>query len=159
MDFHLFVYVYNSVKSWLVYSSLLLAYDAAAVKKFVGGSIDRQELSRWTIVRVIDFAHVFDAEGLRDDNFLTGLENLLTLFKASLNNRKWRLAVFGSQRKKRERRYLILCNKGKILNSRLSAAKSFFHFCKACFFSFLFDACLCLLMSLSNIVCIYIMCN
>jgi hypothetical protein len=35
---------------------------------------------------------------------LTGLENLLTLFKASLNNRKWRLAVFGSQRKKRERR-------------------------------------------------------
>ncbi len=101
MDFHLFAYVYNSVKSWLVYSSLLLAYDAAAVKKFIGGSIDRQELSRWTIVRVIDFAHVFDAEGLRDDNFLTGLENLLTLFKASLNNRKWRLVVFWFPKKEK----------------------------------------------------------
>ncbi len=68
-------------------SSLLLAYDAAAVKKFVEGVIDRNELGKWIIVRVIDFAHVFPANGERDDNFLSGLENLLTLFKACLNNK------------------------------------------------------------------------
>jgi hypothetical protein len=32
---------------------------------------------------------------------LTGLENLLTLFKASLNNRKWRLAVFWFPKKEK----------------------------------------------------------
>jgi 1D-myo-inositol-tetrakisphosphate 5-kinase/inositol-polyphosphate multikinase len=69
-------------------SSVLLAYDAAAVRKFVRNEIDRTELSRWTIVRIIDFAHVFDAKHERDDNFLTGLENLTTLFKSCLNNRK-----------------------------------------------------------------------
>ena len=69
-------------------SSLLLAYDAAAVRKYVQGTIDRDELCKWIIVRVIDFAHVFDAQGQRDDNFLVGFENLLNLFKACLNNRR-----------------------------------------------------------------------
>lgn len=69
-------------------SSLLLAYDAAVVKKYVEGTIDRSQLGKWISVRVIDFAHVFPAEGERDDNFLSGLENLLTLFKACLNNKE-----------------------------------------------------------------------
>ena len=81
--------VYNDQRKYKMFaSSVLIAYDASAVRKFVRNEIDRTELSRWTIVRVIDFAHVFDAKGQRDDNFLTGLENLTTLFKSSLNNRK-----------------------------------------------------------------------
>jgi hypothetical protein len=31
----------------------------------LAGSIDRRQLSRSVIVRVIDFAHVFDADGER----------------------------------------------------------------------------------------------
>jgi len=81
--------VYNDQRKYKMFaSSVLLAYDAAAVRKFLRNEIDRTELSRWIIVRVIDFAHVFDAKGHRDDNFLTGLENLTTLFKSCLNNRK-----------------------------------------------------------------------
>ena len=80
---------FDQQRSYKMYaSSLLLAYDAAAVKKYVQGTIDRDELCKWIIVRVIDFAHVFDAEGERDDNFLVGFENLLNLFKACLNNQR-----------------------------------------------------------------------
>ena len=81
--------LFNDQRKYKMFaSSLLLAYDAEAVKKFVEGEIDRNELGNWIIVRVIDFAHVFPAEGERDDNFLSGLENLLTLFKACLNNKE-----------------------------------------------------------------------
>ena len=81
--------IYEEQRKYKMFaSSVLLAYDAAAVRKFARNEIDRNELSRWTIVRVIDFAHVFDAKSERDNNFLTGLENLTTLFKSSLNNRK-----------------------------------------------------------------------
>jgi hypothetical protein len=74
--------------SGFAYSSLGLVLQHRIRRRFSAGSIDRHELSRSVIVRVIDFAHVFDADGERDDNFLTGVENLTTLFKACLNNRK-----------------------------------------------------------------------
>jgi endonuclease IV len=63
-------------------SSLLMSYDAEAVAKFKIGKIcEIDELKKHVNIRLIDFAHVFDANGERDENFLEGLGNLLELFK------------------------------------------------------------------------------
>ena len=61
-------------------SSVLLAYDAMAVRKFQNGKISAEELKKSVRVRMIDFAHVFPAEGEIDDNYLFGIKNLLDLF-------------------------------------------------------------------------------
>ncbi len=68
-------------------SSLLLSYDAAAVRRFKkSGSIG--DLQDGVSIRLIDFAHVFMANGERDDNFLFGLNNLLALFTSYLNKKR-----------------------------------------------------------------------
>ena len=61
-------------------SSLLLAYDATAVKKFKNQEISEAELKKFVRVKLIDFAHVFDAQGQEDENFLFGVRNLQDLF-------------------------------------------------------------------------------
>jgi len=61
-------------------SSLLLAYDAKAVRKFKNQEISEMELKKSVNIRLIDFAHVFDAQGQEDDNFLFGIRNLQDLF-------------------------------------------------------------------------------
>lgn len=62
-------------------SSLLLAYDAKTVRQFVSGSCGAKQLQSAVNIKLIDFAHVFPADGERDDNFVSGLENLLSLFE------------------------------------------------------------------------------
>ena len=69
-------------------SSLLMAYDAQAVKKFKAKLISFEDLKMAVNVRVIDFAHVFEANGERDENFITGLTNFLDLFTCYLNRIK-----------------------------------------------------------------------
>lgn len=64
-------------------SSLLLVYDSHVVKQFKAGKVGLDGLRKTVAVRLIDFAHAF--ENLyhgKDDNLLTGLENLLDLFKS-----------------------------------------------------------------------------
>ena len=58
--------------------SLLFVYDMAAVQ---GG---RAALAATTSLRLIDFAHVFPAEGRLDQNFLFGLGNLEEMFRRFL---------------------------------------------------------------------------
>ena len=73
---------FDSQRKYIIYgSSLLMSYDADAVKQFEDGDIDEKELEQFVNVKLIDFAHVFPAEGARDDNFLKGLANLLALFE------------------------------------------------------------------------------
>jgi len=67
-------------------SSLLLSYDAKEVRRYTQGIIDKKELSKHVAVRLIDFAHVFEANGERDENFLFGLTNFINLLKTCLKN-------------------------------------------------------------------------
>ena len=67
-------------------SSLLMAYDAEAVQKFKNQEIDLDQLENYVNIRLIDFAHVFNAHGEPDENFLTGLTNLLDLFTCYQNS-------------------------------------------------------------------------
>ena len=62
-------------------SSLLMAYDADALRRLIQGKIDRIEMEKYVNVKLIDFAHVFPSNGERDDNFLRGLSNVLKLFQ------------------------------------------------------------------------------
>ncbi len=67
-------------------SSLLFAYDALAVRKFLRGEADEAELARWVDVKLIDFAHAFpSADGSRDENFLRGITNLMAVFESLLS--------------------------------------------------------------------------
>ena len=73
---------FESQKKYKIYgSSLLMAYDADAIRRLENGNIDRTELEKYVNVKLIDFAHVFSSDGERDDNFLRGLSNLLSLFE------------------------------------------------------------------------------
>ena len=58
-----------------------MAYDASAIKQYEDGKIDKKELENFVNVKLIDFAHVFPADGEKDENFIKGLENLLFLFE------------------------------------------------------------------------------
>ena len=58
-----------------------MAYDADAIKRFKKGEMGKKELEKYVNVKLIDFAHVFPSQGERDDNFLRGLDNLLSLFE------------------------------------------------------------------------------
>jgi hypothetical protein len=58
-----------------------MAYDASAIKQYEDGEIDKKELENFVNVKLIDFAHVFPADGEKDENFIKGLENLLSLFE------------------------------------------------------------------------------
>ena len=73
--------VFENQKKYKFYSSsLLMAYDAQAVMKFKAKIINLDDLKNAVDVRVIDFAHVFEANNERDENFITGLTNFLELF-------------------------------------------------------------------------------
>ena len=77
--------VFELQRRYKIYaSSLLLAYDSQAVRKFKNGKITQPHLAKAVNIRLIDFAHVFDANEERDDNFLHGLNNLLELFSQYL---------------------------------------------------------------------------
>jgi len=60
-------------------SSLLFVYDAEAAKCFkdVKGEGSRESIS----LKMIDFAHVWGAEGKTDENYMKGLESLIKLFE------------------------------------------------------------------------------
>ena len=86
--------VFMTQRKYKIYaSSLLLAYDAQAVQKFKANAknhdekkIDKKnELRKHVNIRLIDFAHVFNANGDKDENFIFGLTNLLDLFQRYLN--------------------------------------------------------------------------
>ena len=73
---------FESQRKYIIYgSSLLMSYDADAILLLQAGKIEKVELENYVNVKLIDFAHVFPAEGKRDDNFLKGLSNLLSLFE------------------------------------------------------------------------------
>ena len=85
--------VFSNQRKYKIYaSSLLLAYDAQAVQKFKSTAKNddentdkKNELRKYVNIRLIDFAHVFNANGDKDENFLFGLTNLLDLFQRYLN--------------------------------------------------------------------------
>jgi len=59
-------------------SSLLFVYDAEAVQN----NIDSEELEKFVSLKMIDFAHVWPAEGELDNNYLRGVKSLIQLFSA-----------------------------------------------------------------------------
>lgn len=78
--------VFEVQRKYKIYaSSLLLTYDAKAVRQFKSSAVqDEDKLRKFVNIRLIDFAHVFDAHGQRDDNFLRGINNLIELFDSYL---------------------------------------------------------------------------
>ena len=85
--------VFEIQRRYKIYaSSLLLAYDSDAVRKYKQGFLKKEDLQKFVNIKLIDFAHVFSADGERDDNFLEGLNNLLDLFTRFLQRvSKWNL--------------------------------------------------------------------
>jgi len=65
-------------------SSLLFVYDHAAFETY-SKTGDRQSLRSSVRLKLIDFAHVFPAEGKLDENYIFGLDNLTKLFSAFAN--------------------------------------------------------------------------
>merc|ERR1719507_850372 len=68
-------------------SSLLFVYDAEAVQnnidtEAVQNNIDTEELSNLVNLKMIDFAHVWPAEGDIDNNYLRGVNSLIQLFSS-----------------------------------------------------------------------------
>lgn len=59
-------------------SSLLFVYDAEAVQN----NIDTEELSNLVNLKMIDFAHVWPADGEIDNNYLRGVNSLIQLFSS-----------------------------------------------------------------------------
>jgi len=67
---------YSKQKTFHIFgSSLLFVYDAAALM------LAKDDLEKAVVLKMIDFAHVFPAEGLADENYLNGLKNLIELIK------------------------------------------------------------------------------
>ena len=62
-------------------SSLLFTYDANAVRKFQNGKLSSKELEDFVQLKLIDFANVYEAAGEKDENFVSGLKNLIVLFE------------------------------------------------------------------------------
>ena len=59
-------------------SSILFVYDAAAL---LGDNNTKEDLEEAVVVKMIDFAHVHPANGQVDDNYNTGLKNLVELLE------------------------------------------------------------------------------
>ena len=81
--------VFERQRKYLMFaSSILFAYDASSVRKFLKEKSpkNRKLLEESVNVRVIDFAHVFPAEGKSDENFLRGLRNLIKVFQGLLSD-------------------------------------------------------------------------
>ena len=85
--------VFEIQRRYKIYaSSLILAYDSDAVRKYKQGFLKNEELQNFVNIKLVDFAHVHSADGKRDDNFLRGLNNLLGLFTQFLQRvPKWNL--------------------------------------------------------------------
>ena len=78
--------VFELQRRYKIYaSSLLLTYDSRAVRHFKNKEITQPQLAKAVNIQLIDFAHVFDANGERDDNFVHGLNNLVELFSQYLH--------------------------------------------------------------------------
>ena len=78
--------VFELQRRYKIYaSSLLLTYDSEAVRNFKNGNITQPQLAKAVNIQLIDFAHVFDANEERDENFVHGLNNLLELFSQYLH--------------------------------------------------------------------------
>jgi len=79
-----FVKFFEDQRRYHLYaSSLLFVYDFAPIQ---AGNTEKFKDS--IKLKLIDFAHVFPAEGLRDDNFIFGLKNLSCLFRKFIANQK-----------------------------------------------------------------------
>ena len=75
--------VFEAQSRYHIYgSSLLLAYDADAVRKFRNGKLHADALEQFINVKLIDFANVYESNGEKDDNFLDGFKNFLALLKS-----------------------------------------------------------------------------
>jgi len=61
-------------------SSLLFVYDAAAANNF-NETKDVQSLRKSVSLKMIDFAHVWKADGETDQNYVKGVESLIELFQ------------------------------------------------------------------------------
>lgn len=71
---------YSKQKQFHIYgSSVLFVYDAQAV---ANGS--EEGLDKSVVLKMIDFAHVFPANGTHDDNYLNGLANLINILENSV---------------------------------------------------------------------------
>ena len=72
-----FVEFFGSQRRYHLYaSSLLFVYDFASLQ---AGNL--KEFKSSVRLKLIDFAHVFPANGVGDDNFIFGLKNLSDLFR------------------------------------------------------------------------------
>lgn len=63
-------------------SSLLFVYDGAFLQNL---DLNQSKSEDWVRLKMIDFAHVFPANGAKDENFIFGLKNLLKIFIDFLN--------------------------------------------------------------------------
>ena len=63
-------------------SSLLFVYDAEVTERY--NESMREELEKSVSLKMIDFAHVWRAEGKIDKNYIQGLESLIKLFSKVL---------------------------------------------------------------------------
>lgn len=76
--------VFERQRKYLIYaSSILFAYDAQVVRQYLVDQ-DRAKLARGVNLKLIDFAHVFPSNGQPDDNFVSGLKNLIDVFESFL---------------------------------------------------------------------------
>jgi len=67
---------YSQQKTFHIFgSSLLFVYDAISLM------LANDDLEKAVVLKMIDFAHVFPAHGVADENYLNGLENLIKLVK------------------------------------------------------------------------------
>jgi len=75
-----FVKFFGSQRQYHLYaSSLLFVYDFTSLQ---AGNLEEFKAS--VRLKLIDFAHVFPANGVSDDNFIFGLKNLSDLFRKFL---------------------------------------------------------------------------
>ena len=62
-------------------SSLLFAYDADAIRKFQNQKLTKEDLRRFVNIKLVNLAHVYHSNGLRDTQFNKTISNLLELFE------------------------------------------------------------------------------
>lgn len=64
-------------------SSVLLTYDASKLEEIIANStsIPPEDFSKWVKIHMIDFAHVYPAEGRKDCNYASGLSKLREVLK------------------------------------------------------------------------------
>jgi len=71
---------YSQQKKFHIFgSSLLFVYDAAALT-----DVSNDSLEKAVVLKMIDFAHIFPANGVKDENYLNGLDNLINVIQTFL---------------------------------------------------------------------------